>query len=335
MAAVAAAIEQNAGAIIVMSTSGNTARLVSKFKPPCPIITITRNEQTSRQIHLHRGCYPMYYEEPKPTSDEGWQVDVDNRIRYGLSRGLELGIVRKNDTIVAIQGWRAGGGSTNTVSTNFSHLLPPSFDFLTNNLPTLDSYRCVFSQFPNPTKLSSFVPSRTKASPSLLSSLLPFAPSSPKYDLFSLFRYSVSLSPFFPCRLVFVSLWSLSFFGRCKTAKNQHDRISELANLHKSIEGLSTRFNRSRSFGRCRECESSRDKPPKILRIQRFLNFLLYSSLFLLLLLRTLSQLFQSCQSPPHKLLSLQLSLPPPPPPPPRNLISLSPHLPRPKTRSN
>ncbi|GAA5946820.1 hypothetical protein JCM3765_002030 [Sporobolomyces pararoseus] len=115
MAAVAAAIEQNAGAIIVMSTTGNTARLVSKFKPPCPIITITRNEQTSRQIHLHRGCYPMFYEAPKPTSDEGWQVDVDNRIRYGLARGLELGIVRKNDTIVAIQGWRAGGGSTNTM----------------------------------------------------------------------------------------------------------------------------------------------------------------------------------------------------------------------------
>jgi pyruvate kinase len=39
MAAVAAAIEQNAGAILVMSTSGNTARLVSKYKPQCPIIT--------------------------------------------------------------------------------------------------------------------------------------------------------------------------------------------------------------------------------------------------------------------------------------------------------
>ena len=39
MSAVAAAIEQNAGAILVMSTSGNTARLVSKNHPPCPIIT--------------------------------------------------------------------------------------------------------------------------------------------------------------------------------------------------------------------------------------------------------------------------------------------------------
>ncbi|EMS21550.1 pyruvate kinase [Rhodotorula toruloides NP11] len=115
MAAVAAALEQKAGAILVMSTSGNTARLVSKYKPPCPIITVTRNEQTSRQIHLHRGVYPMHYPHEKPSSDEGWQVDIDNRIRSGLSRALELGIVRKRDTVVAIQGWRSGLGSTNTM----------------------------------------------------------------------------------------------------------------------------------------------------------------------------------------------------------------------------
>lgn len=39
VAAVGAALEQNASAIIVLSTSGNTARLVSKYRPPVPIIT--------------------------------------------------------------------------------------------------------------------------------------------------------------------------------------------------------------------------------------------------------------------------------------------------------
>jgi pyruvate kinase len=37
-AAVAAASEQGASAILVMSTSGNTARLVSKYRPGVPII---------------------------------------------------------------------------------------------------------------------------------------------------------------------------------------------------------------------------------------------------------------------------------------------------------
>jgi len=39
MAAVAAASEQAASAIIVLSTSGNTARLISKYRPSVPIIT--------------------------------------------------------------------------------------------------------------------------------------------------------------------------------------------------------------------------------------------------------------------------------------------------------
>ena len=38
-AAVAAAAEQGASAILVLSTSGNTARLVSKYRPSVPIIT--------------------------------------------------------------------------------------------------------------------------------------------------------------------------------------------------------------------------------------------------------------------------------------------------------
>jgi pyruvate kinase len=115
MSAVAAAIEQNAGAILVMSTSGNTARLVSKYHPPCPIITITRNAQTSRQVHLHRGCYPMYYDQPRPSSNEGWQTDVDNRIRYGIRKGVELGVLQKGATIIALQGWGGGSGKSNSL----------------------------------------------------------------------------------------------------------------------------------------------------------------------------------------------------------------------------
>lgn len=41
LAAVAAAAEQNAAAILVLSTSGNTARLISKYRPSVPIITGT------------------------------------------------------------------------------------------------------------------------------------------------------------------------------------------------------------------------------------------------------------------------------------------------------
>jgi pyruvate kinase len=39
IAAVSAASEQGASAILVLSTSGSTARLISKYRPAVPIIT--------------------------------------------------------------------------------------------------------------------------------------------------------------------------------------------------------------------------------------------------------------------------------------------------------
>jgi len=115
IAAVAAASEQNAHAILVLSTSGNTARLISKYRPSVPIITVTRNEQTARQIHLHRGCYPFWYSEPRGVSDYQWQKDVDNRIRFGLKNGLALNIIMPGSAIIAVQGWKGGLGHTNTM----------------------------------------------------------------------------------------------------------------------------------------------------------------------------------------------------------------------------
>ncbi|KAH6917458.1 pyruvate kinase [Coprinopsis sp. MPI-PUGE-AT-0042] len=115
IAAVAAASEQGAKAILVLSTSGNTARLVSKYKPSVPIITVTRNEQTARQIHLHRGCYPFWYPEPRGVEAHQWQTDVDNRIRFGLKNALELNLITPGSTIVAVQGWKGGLGHTNTL----------------------------------------------------------------------------------------------------------------------------------------------------------------------------------------------------------------------------
>lgn len=48
MAAVSASLEQNAGAILVLTTSGTTARLVSKYRPVCPIIMVSRNPTACR-----------------------------------------------------------------------------------------------------------------------------------------------------------------------------------------------------------------------------------------------------------------------------------------------
>ncbi|KAI8149788.1 pyruvate kinase [Fennellomyces sp. T-0311] len=138
-AAVSAAHEQRAGAIIVLSTSGNSARLVSKYRPQAPIIVVTRNPQTARQVHLYRGCFPFHY--PKPSSAAAarlssggsasasllspaeiapWQEDVDLRIMWGMEQAIKYGLLRHGEPVVAVQGWKGGLGNTNTLRVLFT-----------------------------------------------------------------------------------------------------------------------------------------------------------------------------------------------------------------------
>ena len=70
--------------------------------------SVTRQKQTARQIHLHRGCYPFYYEKPRPQSDDEWQADIDERIKYGIAQATRLGVLREHATVIAVQGWRSG-----------------------------------------------------------------------------------------------------------------------------------------------------------------------------------------------------------------------------------
>lgn len=107
MAAVRASLDLNAAAIFVLSTSGDSARLISKYRPVCPIIMITRNASASRYAHLYRGVYPFFFPEPKPDfSTVNWQEDVDKRIKWGLSNAMQLGILKEGETVVVVQGWK-------------------------------------------------------------------------------------------------------------------------------------------------------------------------------------------------------------------------------------
>ncbi|KAF9303109.1 Pyruvate kinase [Mortierella antarctica] len=110
--AVSASQEQNAGAIVVLSTSGDTARLVSKYRPQSNVIIVTRRASTARAIHLSRGCYPFVYTEPKVAD---WQEDVDNRLRWGMDQAIKEGLIKTGQTVIVIQGFRSGYGNTNTM----------------------------------------------------------------------------------------------------------------------------------------------------------------------------------------------------------------------------
>eukprot|EP00050_Salpingoeca_kvevrii_P005881 m.286160 g.286160 ORF g.286160 m.286160 type:complete len:515 (+) comp11527_c0_seq1:4239-5783(+) len=113
IAAVDASISQNAKAIICLTTSGNTARLLSKWRPRCPIVAVTRNEQTSRQLQLHRGVHPLFYNQDR--SDGGWLQDVEDRIRWAMRFSSDHLKLTHGDAIIVVHGWQSGPGSTNTM----------------------------------------------------------------------------------------------------------------------------------------------------------------------------------------------------------------------------
>ncbi|ANB14906.1 pyruvate kinase CDC19 [Sugiyamaella lignohabitans] len=115
IAAVAASFEQQAKAIIVLSTSGSTARLCSKYRPNCPILMVTRNEIAARYCHLYRGVYPFVYEKPRASNSGEWQQDVEARLLWGMQQGIDLGILNRGETVVVIQGWTGGLGHSNTL----------------------------------------------------------------------------------------------------------------------------------------------------------------------------------------------------------------------------
>lgn len=112
IAAVEASIKCDAAAVIVITTTGRSAHLISKYRPKCPIIAVTRNAQVARQCHIYRAILPIHYTvEVLPD----WVKDVDARVQAGLQFGQGRGFIKSGDSVIVVTGWKQGSGYTNTV----------------------------------------------------------------------------------------------------------------------------------------------------------------------------------------------------------------------------
>ncbi|XP_026173397.1 pyruvate kinase PKLR isoform X1 [Mastacembelus armatus] len=99
-----------AGAIIVLTTSSRSAHLLSRYRPRCPIIAVTRSPQVARQSQLLRGVFPaLFHPLPAPV----WADDVDNRVNFGMNIGKARGFFKSGDMVIVVTGWIPGSGHTN------------------------------------------------------------------------------------------------------------------------------------------------------------------------------------------------------------------------------
>ncbi|KYO32301.1 hypothetical protein Y1Q_0000374 [Alligator mississippiensis] len=108
--AVEASFKCCAGAILVLTKSGRSAQLLSRYRPRALIIAVTRSAQVARQAHLCRGVFPVLY---RGAQQEVWADDVDRRVQFGIEMGRVRGFLHSSDIVIIVTGWRPGAGYTN------------------------------------------------------------------------------------------------------------------------------------------------------------------------------------------------------------------------------
>jgi pyruvate kinase len=99
------ALDLEATIIITVTQSGHTARMLSRFKPQCPVIAVTVSKKVERQLTLSWGVNP-YLVEAVNSTDELFDV--------GIKKALEMKLVSKGDLVVITAGVPVGvSGTTN------------------------------------------------------------------------------------------------------------------------------------------------------------------------------------------------------------------------------
>ncbi|XP_076157465.1 pyruvate kinase PKM-like isoform X3 [Alosa pseudoharengus] len=111
MGAVEASFKCCASAIIVLTKSGRSAHMLSRYRPRSLIMAVTRNEQTARQCHMYRGVKPVFYNKP---AHDVWAEDVDQRVIFAMEMGKHRKYFKSGDVVIVVTGWRPGSGYTNT-----------------------------------------------------------------------------------------------------------------------------------------------------------------------------------------------------------------------------
>lgn len=102
-----AAMDEKAVAIVACTRSGMTARAISRFRPPMPIVAITPSVSTARQLRASWGVQEIVI---SPAND------IDTLCDVAIAELRKIGLARTGDPVVLMAGSSSGGAAiTDTV----------------------------------------------------------------------------------------------------------------------------------------------------------------------------------------------------------------------------
>jgi len=105
--AVSAAYQCGAAAMVVFTQSGYSARMISRLRPPLPILAFTPDERVYHQMSLNWGVLPRL------VPDIG---SFEPMITHALEVAEQDGLVRRGDLVVIVAGLPLGNkGATNMI----------------------------------------------------------------------------------------------------------------------------------------------------------------------------------------------------------------------------
>lgn len=105
--AVKASYDLDCDAIVIATRSGKTAKIISGFRPVCPIIAVTRHESTYQKMALTWGVQPILAADQSEATHEA-AVQATKIARY-------FNLVHKGDTIVAVASTGMADANTLTI----------------------------------------------------------------------------------------------------------------------------------------------------------------------------------------------------------------------------
>lgn len=105
-----------AAAIIPVTKSGVTARMISKYRPNCPIIACTTSDSVCRQLNLSWGVTPLLIAEEENT---------DDLFEHAVDAGVKAGLLHDGELVVMTAGVPLGiSGTTNMMKVHVvGHIL--------------------------------------------------------------------------------------------------------------------------------------------------------------------------------------------------------------------